>query len=94
MELEELKLYCKVDGDDEDDLLEDLKLGAEAYLTNAGVIKDYANPLYKIAIKLLSKHWHDNRELFINLKTTKIAFSLESIIFSLKYNPPVVVITP
>ena len=91
MELGEIKLFLRVDGTDEDDLISGLQRAAEIYLTNTGVTQDYNNELYKIAIKLLIKHWYDNRETFVDFKTTKLDFSLESIIFSLKYSQ---VVTP
>jgi uncharacterized phage protein (predicted DNA packaging) len=61
MELSELKLYQKIDSDADDDLTESLKLAAETYLLNAGIIKDYSNELYKLAIKILTTHWSENR---------------------------------
>jgi len=91
MTLEELKLYCRVDGTEEDTLLAEIQESAEAYLSNAGILENYINPLYTRAVKLLAKHWYDNRELYVEFKATKISYSLDSIIFSLKYNQPVVI---
>jgi uncharacterized phage protein (predicted DNA packaging) len=92
MELDEIKTFLRVDGTDEDGLIEGLQLGAETYLTNAGVTKDYANDLYKLAVKMLIIHWYENRMNFAIGKVEKIAFSLESIIFSIKYNQPAVTV--
>ena len=92
MELEELKLYCRIDGTEEDTLLTEIQESAEVYLSNAGILEDYINPLYGRAVKLLAKHWYDNRELYVDLKVAKVEYSLDSIIFSLKYNQPAVVL--
>lgn len=87
MELEDLKLYLRVDGTDEDTLIGSLQVGAETYLTNAGITVDYSNDLYKLAVKMLILHWYDNRMQFaIGRVAEKIAFTLESLIYSIKYN--------
>jgi uncharacterized phage protein (predicted DNA packaging) len=86
LELEELKRFLRVDGTDEDTDISSLQLAAEVYLANAGVVKDYANDLYTLVVKLLVTHWYENRETFINMKSTKIDFSIETILCSLKYS--------
>jgi len=86
LELEELKLFLRVDGTEEDALISSLQLAAEVYLANAGVVKDYANDLYTLVVRLLVTHWYENRETFINMKSTKIDFSIETILCSLKYS--------
>jgi len=86
MDLEELKLFCRADGTDEDTLISELQLGAEEYLLNAGVNKDYTKKLYKLAIKLLVNHWYDNRDsVLIGSISKNMEFSLTSIITQLKY---------
>lgn len=91
MDLNELKLYLRVDGTDEDNLIGSLQLGAEVYLTNTGITKDYTNDLYTLAVRLLANHWYKNRETYVNLRTAKIDFSIECIINSLRYNQIVVI---
>lgn len=87
MDLEELKLFLKIDGDEEDELIEGLQLGAEEYLTNAGIIKNYKKGLYKLAIKILVSHWYENRSVgIIGHHVSKIGFGLDTIITQLKYN--------
>ena len=41
MSLEEIKLFLKVDHEDEDEFIQGLQLSAEEYLSNAGIKKDY-----------------------------------------------------
>lgn len=86
MELEELKEYLKIDGTDEDITISNLQLATEVYLKNTGITKDYTNDLYKVAIKLLVAHWYTNRDTYTDMRTAKLDFSLETIIFSLKYS--------
>lgn len=83
MNLEDLKLFLRIDDYEEDNLIQALQLSAEEYLTNAGIKKDYSKELYKLAIKLLVSHWYSNRE--VSGKTEKLAFSLDTIILQLKY---------
>ncbi|MBE6043546.1 MAG: phage gp6-like head-tail connector protein [Clostridium thermopalmarium] len=83
MELDELKLFLRVDGEEEDELIQGLQLAAEEYLINAGVNKDYSKELYKLAVKLLVTHWYNNRE--VTGKADRLAFSLDTIILQLKY---------
>ena len=62
MDLDEIKLYLRVDTEDDDTLIESLKETAEQYLTNAGVKSHYENPLYCTAIKMLIANWYDTRD--------------------------------
>ena len=86
MELEELKLYLRVDGTDDDTLISGLQLAGEEYLTNAGITKDYTKELYKLAVRLLVGHWYDNR-IAVNVGSISknLEYSLSSIILQLKY---------
>lgn len=83
MEIEDLKLFLRVDGNEEDVLIESLKISAEEYLSNAGISKNYTKQLYSLAIKLLVSHWYENRAIIG--KADKLPFSLECIITQLKY---------
>lgn len=81
--LDEVKEYLRIDGTDEDTAIQGLINAAEAYLTNAGVIKDETNELYKLAVKMLVVNWYENRQPIG--KADKLAFGLDSIITQLKY---------
>ena len=86
MDLEELKLFLKIDDNEEDNLIQGLQLSAEEYLANAGIIKDYTKELYKLAIKILISHWYENRAVeTVGKNASKIAFGLDTIIIQLKY---------
>lgn len=82
MELDEIKLFLRVDGIDEDAQIASLQQAAELFIVNSGITNDDTNDLYKLAIKLLIIHWYDNREVVG--KADKLAFSLEAILYSLK----------
>lgn len=86
MDLEELKLFLRIDGEEEDSFIEGLQIAAEEYLTNAGIKKDYTKELYKLAIKILISHWYENRAVeTVGKNVSKIAFGLDTIIVQLKY---------
>lgn len=61
MDLDEVKLYLRIDTDDEDQLILDLVSAAENYLLNSGIYPDYGNSLYKSAVKMLVSDFYDGR---------------------------------
>lgn len=87
MNLEDLKLFLRIDDYEEDNLIQALQLSAEEYLNNAGIKKDYSKELYKLAIKILVSHWYENRSVeTIGKNVSKIAFGLDTILIQLKYS--------
>ncbi|MEG0282286.1 MAG: head-tail connector protein [Clostridia bacterium] len=74
--------YCKVTTLEDKILINELVKAAILYMKNKG-INESADALYSLALKMLVLHWHDNREVIG--KADKLAFSLESILFALKY---------
>ena len=86
MTLEELKLFLRVDDNEEDTLIQALQIASEEYLTNAGITKDYSKQLYKLAIQILVGHWYENRHIDNYGKdVSKIAYTLDVILMQLKY---------
>lgn len=86
MDLEELKLFLRIDGEEDDILIAGLQLAAEEYLINAGIKRDYTKELYKLAIKILISHWYENRHVEnVGKYVSKISFGLDTIIVQLKY---------
>ena len=86
MGLDEIKLYLRIDTDDEDELLSSLQLSAEEYLLNAGIEKDYEKQLYKLAVKLLISNWYENRNPVLTVSISKkLEYSLQHIIAQLIY---------
>ncbi|WP_337528048.1 head-tail connector protein [Zhenhengia sp.] len=86
-----LKLYIKVE-DDEDDAVIMMQIkAASSYLKNAGIkIEEVKkNPddyeLYKLAVCMLVGHWYENRgAILIGSISKEIEHSLTSIIVQLK----------
>lgn len=58
-ELTAAKLYMKIDGEDEDDLIAGLYLAAREYLANTGIPPVPGGALYRLAVWGLMLFWHD-----------------------------------
>lgn len=89
-ELEKLKMYLRIDHDDEDDLLESLYKRAEIGVKNkVGKIdleENDAKEQFEQACALLVQHWYDNRQAFrIGNASYEIPHSLDSILRELRY---------
>lgn len=66
MKLEEVKTYCRIDGDADDAQLRDVLIPAAiAYVKNAVEKKDLTedNRVYKMALLVLINHWYNNRDI-------------------------------
>ena len=62
--LEEVKTYCRIDGDLENDLLQSLLQAAKDYLTGAGIDEPEDDvPLYGLCVKALVLDYYDRRGL-------------------------------
>ena len=60
----DVKLYCRIDGDTEDDLLQSLIQAAKDYLGGAGIADPAADDQrYALAVKALVLHYYDYRGL-------------------------------
>ena len=89
--LEEIAEYAKIDQTEED--VQSYIDASEMYLLNAGVAKDETNAIYKLAVKMLVTHWHDNRNaVAIGTISKSLEYSLQSIITQLKYCYPAVTV--
>lgn len=82
--LDRVKEFLRIDGYEEDYFLESLISASKIYIKNAtGVVADETNNLHELAVKLLVSHSFENR-LPIG-QGEKLAFSLDSILFQMKY---------
>ncbi|MEG2787349.1 MAG: head-tail connector protein [Romboutsia sp.] len=79
--LDELTLYGRIDEGIEE--VKSLKLSAEEYLKNAGIYINYESSLYFLAVKMLSKHWYDNRDILVK-KDIEIPYGITCIINQLQ----------
>lgn len=59
--LEDIKMYLKIDGYEEDSLLEHLKSSAECYLEEAGIKINYKKGTYRLCVLMLIQHYYTNR---------------------------------
>lgn len=82
MNLQDIKLYLKIDHDEEDDFLIGLLKASELYLENAGCKRNYESELYSLAVKMLVSHWYENRCITGNIGNLEL--SLNSIIVQLR----------
>ena len=90
--LEETKNFLKIDYDDEDTFLLSTIVAAESYLTNAtGKKYDSNNELAKIYCLCLINEWFKDRGLMEDDKvTTRVKFTLQSILLQLEYSGGVI----
>ncbi|HEK4853241.1 TPA: head-tail connector protein [Clostridioides difficile] len=80
--LDSIKVYCRLDDCFEEEL-KDLKEASEEYLKNAGIVANYENKLYFLAIKMLVLHFYDNKGITSN-KTEEIPYGITCIINQLQ----------
>jgi uncharacterized phage protein (predicted DNA packaging) len=83
MTVDEAKLYLRIDGNDEDTLIQSIIAAADMFIENAVGAVDKSSELYQLAVKLLVSHWYENREVIG--KADNLSFSLESILYQLKF---------
>jgi len=88
MTLDEVKLWLRVDGDDEDSVIADMIDAAKEYIKNGSGYSNFDDPnkLADLAIKVLVTHWYENRgSVLIGSISKEIEFSLQSIMAQLSY---------
>lgn len=62
MTLDEIKLYLRVDGTEDDVLITSLQQAAIRYMQNTtGKAYDSTNELHNLLVKLLVANWYENR---------------------------------
>lgn len=84
--VEEVKKWLRIDGDDEDSIIELLIGGSEQYLQNAtGKQFDGNNQLAKLFCLVLCADWYENRDLIGQQPSDKVRFTCQSIMAQLQY---------
>lgn len=82
--VDSVKNYLRIDGAEDDSLLDLLIEAAKEYLANAGVVES-EQKLYTIAVMLLVSHWYENRgAVLVGTISKTMELSLISIILQLK----------
>lgn len=84
--LDAVKAYARVDGDEEDALLESLTNAAEEYLTNAGIDPGLSAPaLYQLAVCGIVLHWYEQRNIATGAAPTDFPVGIRLTINQLKH---------
>lgn len=84
--LEETKTWLRVDGADEDAVIQTLTGAAEAYLHNAVEVQfDGTNQLAKLFCLVLCADWYENRDLIGAQPSDKVRFTVQSILAQLQH---------
>ena len=84
--LEAAKAYARIDGDEDDALLESLIEGAEEYLAGAGIYPGLASEaLYQLAVKGIVLHWYEQRNVTDNAAPTDFSAGVRLTINQLKH---------
>lgn len=91
MELNEIKEYLRVDGEEDDSLISSLFVSTKKYIENAtGVTEEIARnreilEVYNLTVKILLSHWYENRIPEIaGSKPHELNFSLTSLFLQLE----------
>lgn len=86
--LEEAKTWLRVDGDDEDGIIQIIASAAEEYLHNAvEVVFDGTNQLAKLYCLVLCADWYENRDLIGSQPSSdKVRFTCQSIMAQLQHS--------
>lgn len=84
--LEETKTWLRVDGSDEDAVIQTLVGAAETYLHNAVEVEfDDSNQLAKLYCLVLCADWYENRELIGSQPSDKVRLTCQSIMAQLQH---------
>ncbi len=80
--LDDVKLYLRVDGVDEDTLIQDLMDGAVSYMQRmTGKVYDPADGVWKMAVKYLCSHWYENRDDTVAGRDAKVGHTIDALIY-------------
>ena len=84
--LNEAKTWLRIDGEDEDGIIEMLIGAAEEYLNNATEVRfDGSNQLAKLFCLVLCADWYENRDLIGQQPSDKVRFTIQSMLSQLQH---------
>ena len=86
--VEKVKLYARIDDDFEN--IEDYINAAEEYISSCGVneaklVKDGREELYLLSVKMLIKHWYDNRDLQMTTNKKEMPLGFNALVNKLQF---------
>lgn len=83
MDIEEVKLYARIDECPDEEVRAFMQV-AEEYTTEAGIKPNYNKARYKLLIKMLVKHFYDNRDSYAERAIYEKPFGISSLINQLQ----------
>lgn len=84
--IDEAKTWLRIDGNEEDGLIQMLIGAAETYLHNATEVEfDETNQLAKLFCLALCADWYENRDLIGQQPSDKVRFTIQSILAQLQH---------
>lgn len=81
--IEQAKLYCRIDNEDEDELIGTLIKVADDYIKTACGDYDRNNPKAELCQRILINHWYENRSATGSTKGLK--YSLDNLLLQIRY---------
>ena len=86
MKLEDVKLYLRIDGDEEDTLIQNMMQAGAEYIRSTVGEYDDTDPTAQILLAAIVQNMYDNRELMQSEQQMKkrIEYTFQSIILQLQ----------
>lgn len=86
MRLEDVKIYLRIDGDEEDALIQTMMQAGEEYIRSAVGEYDDTDPTAQVLLAAIVQNMYDNRELMQSDQQQKkrIEYTFQSIILQLR----------
>lgn len=86
MKLEDVKLYLRIDGDEEDALIQSMMQAGAEYIRSAVGEYDDKDPTAQVLLAAIVQNMYDNRELMQSEQQMKkrIEYTFQSIILQLQ----------
>lgn len=81
--IEQAKLYCRIDNDEENELIQNLIDTADSYIKTACGEYDKDSSKAELCQKILVNHWYENREATGSSKGIK--YSLDNLLLQIRY---------
>lgn len=81
--LAQAKLYCRIDNDDEDNLIQSLIQVADDYIRNACGDYNQNTPKAELCQSILVNHWYENRSATGSTKGLK--YSIDNLLMQIRY---------
>ena len=85
MNIEDVKLWLRIDHNDEDELIQMLIDSSKNYFKNATGYEFNDSPQAKLFCLVLITDWYENRELIGHKVSEKVRFTIQSMLAQLTY---------